>query len=326
LNEDIENLTRIIKTQKPLTLKGTKKSSIKIKETVEQYLSGIDISLLKIPSSSAKTIEDVLAFIGAKDEREAISVMYQTLLLVEVYINRVIEYGLITFYNGSKMNGEKLVSQYVESDFNVITELAQEYLRLASIKQKHEKNIPPEDTINHHSEEYKKQYEGLKKKYDELAKRFNELSSKSSINSAKIDISEVGTKRLKDEIEKLRVDLEQKKKLYEECVRTIKEKEIEISLLTEEIDTIKASRTSYSFPLIIYSKGNNYADSFEGILKLELQTMRVAFEKKIVALKETISKNDEEYRMQIANKEREIDQLKENNEILYRRFQHLTTK
>jgi len=221
-----------------------------VKETVEQYLSTIDISLLETPSSEAKTIEDVLGFIGAKDEREAISVMYQTLFLIEVYTNRVIEYGLITLYNASKLNANKSLAQYVESDYNVITELAQEYLRLSSIKQK--KNNPCEEnkTIpsGNHSEEYKKvveQHEKLKKKYEEIVKRFNELSSKSSINAVKIDISEAGTKKLRDEIEKLKADLEKEEKLHEECVRTIKEKEIEISSLIDKINTIKASFNSY---------------------------------------------------------------------------------
>ena len=64
----------------------------------------------------------------------------------------------------------------------------------------------------------------------------------------------------------------------------------------------------------------------EGILKIELQTMRTAFEKKIAVLKTSIAKNNEEYILQLASKEREISQLKENNEVLYRRFQHLTPK
>jgi len=219
---------------------------------VEQYLSTIDISLLETPSPEAKTIEDVLDFIGAKDEREAITVMYQTLFLIEVYTNRVIEYGLITLYNASKLNANKFLDQYVESDYNVITELAQEYLRLSSIKQKQKKNNLCEDnkTIpsGNHSEDYKKvvkQHEELKKKYEEIVTRFNELNLKSSINAAKIDISETGTKKLKDEIEKLKVDLEKEKNLHEEHVRTIKEKEIEISSLVDKINTIKASCNSY---------------------------------------------------------------------------------
>jgi len=54
--------------------------------------------------------------------------------------------------------------------------------------------------------------------------------------------------------------------------------------------------------------------------------MRTAFEKKIAILKTSFAKNDEEYRLQLASKEREISQLKENNEVLYRRFEYLTSK
>lgn len=219
---------------------------MKVKETVEEYLGSVDIGLLETPGVGAKSVEDVLTLIGAKDEKVAIGVMYQTLLLVEVYVNRVIQHGLIAFYNASKFNADKPVNHYFESDFNVITEMAEQYLHLASVK-KRGKNTAPEDAKSDSEQHSKvaKQYEELKKKHEDLIKRFNALSSTHSINSAKMEISDVGIAKLKEEVEKLSSQLDKEKELRAESLRTIREKEIEISSFVDEINAIKASRETY---------------------------------------------------------------------------------
>eukprot|EP00826_Nyctotherus_ovalis_P006174 TRINITY_DN11437_c0_g1_i18.p1 TRINITY_DN11437_c0_g1~~TRINITY_DN11437_c0_g1_i18.p1 ORF type:complete len:220 (+),score=67.01 TRINITY_DN11437_c0_g1_i18:304-963(+) len=219
---------------------------MKVKESVEEYLGSVDIGLLETPGVGAKSAEEVLTLIGAKNEKEAIGVMYQTLSLVEVYVNRVIQHGLITFYNASKFNADKPVNHYFESDLNVITEMAEQYLHLASAK-KRGKNAVLEDAKSDLEQNSKviKQHEELKKKYEDLVKRFNNLSSTHSINAAKMEISDVGITKLKEEMERLKTQLDKEKELRAESLRAIKEKEIEISSFVDEINAIKASREAY---------------------------------------------------------------------------------
>lgn len=55
-----------------------------------------------------------------------------------------------------------------------------------------------------------------------------------------------------------------------------------------------------------------------------MQSMRISFEKKLTELKSVINKNNENFKIQICEKEREIDKLKLDNDVLLKRFKHLT--
>ena len=110
LSDDITSLTKIIKAQKPLTLKFAKyiysnnlnrKGTLSI-ESVEQYLSSLDIALLDKSIPLADSIEEILALINAKDEKEAIGAMYQMIILFETLLNRIIQLSVIGLFNSGK--------------------------------------------------------------------------------------------------------------------------------------------------------------------------------------------------------------------------------
>ncbi len=101
--------------------------------TVEQYLSGIDIALLENAVPAVDSVEDILALINAKDEREAIGGMYQTLSLLELLVNRLLQHVIITFYNSARIVssergiGERPVNPFFESVAQTVQELTQGY-------------------------------------------------------------------------------------------------------------------------------------------------------------------------------------------------------
>eukprot|EP00826_Nyctotherus_ovalis_P012232 TRINITY_DN13213_c0_g1_i5.p1 TRINITY_DN13213_c0_g1~~TRINITY_DN13213_c0_g1_i5.p1 ORF type:complete len:249 (+),score=75.94 TRINITY_DN13213_c0_g1_i5:153-899(+) len=167
LSEDITTLTRLIKAEKPLTLKPSKKNPLKVLITIEDYLASIDIGMLDMPSAPVNSVGDVVALIGAKDEKEAIGAMYQALSLVEVYFNRMIQHVLMSLYNANKANADKSVNEYFESELNVVNELLEKYKETAVKNKKAEANV--------NSSEFELKYKELQREYDSLRGRFDKL-------------------------------------------------------------------------------------------------------------------------------------------------------
>lgn len=246
-------------------------------------MASIDIALLDSPVNSARTVEDVLNLIGAKDDREAIGVMYQALLLVEVYVNRVIQYLLILSYNASKRNADKPVAQFFDSDFNVITEMAQEYLRLSLIKSKENKVVTSENKSS--SKEFSEKYKGiaaeneaLKKKCKELADKVEALSkenvnlvSAQSAMQKELSASQAKTvstwgaeeqkiledllrkeekSKLEKRIEELGGQLLAEKAAHDETSRTLKQAEVDLCAFQETLHTFKATKHAYVRPTL----------------------------------------------------------------------------
>eukprot|EP01022_Parablepharisma_sp_SALTPOND_P020880 TRINITY_DN3922_c0_g1_i1.p12 TRINITY_DN3922_c0_g1~~TRINITY_DN3922_c0_g1_i1.p12 ORF type:complete len:226 (-),score=32.43 TRINITY_DN3922_c0_g1_i1:2392-3069(-) len=223
---------------------------MKVIESVEQYLSSIDIGLLDTPMPSADSVEDVLALLGAKDEREAIGVMYQTLSLVEVYFNRIIQHVIISSYNAARTNADKPVSQYFDSMFHAVNELAQGYQQLV-LSQK--KNSTGTSEISEKFKALSAEYEALKKKLstDKMAKE---------VQTDFIEKAESDTSKLEQKVAELTEKLAKEKDSHENTLRTITMKEIEIKALSEEIGTIKCISEQYCFFELIsfYQEKSNY--------------------------------------------------------------------
>lgn len=224
---------------------------------------------METPIPSAKTVEDVIILLGAKDDKEAIAVMYQALLLMEVYINRVVQYLLFSFYNSSKLNADKPISQFFDSDLNAITQMVQEYDRLSSFKRKkfdkntiHEVNNNGMQEINEKYKNLQNQHELLKKKYEEISVKLAELNKINVVQKEKpqvvmaeqretkitIDPDSVIEKLklekeitdLKERLQVLNTQLIEEKNAHEETVKTSKQNEIDIESLRSELEEIKA--------------------------------------------------------------------------------------
>ncbi len=128
LSEAISSLTKLIKAQKPLTLKPHKYHSCissgdrkagKIVESVEQYLSGIDIALLDKPAPMVDSIEEIVSLLNAKDEKEAIGSLYQMLALLEVLVNRLVQAPLIALFNAGRISPALLDPHFNEKPANM---------------------------------------------------------------------------------------------------------------------------------------------------------------------------------------------------------------
>jgi len=59
-------------------------------------------------------------------------------------------------------------------------------------------------------------------------------------------------------------------------------------------------------------------------MRLEMSTMKKAFEKKIEILKETVEKVGKDLTVQIWDRDREIEILKNTNDTLQRRFKYIS--
>jgi len=125
---------------------------MKMVDTVEAYLSSIDISIIDKPSQLVDNIEDLIILLGAKDEKEAIGSLYQIIGLLETFLNRIIQVVLIAIWNASKNSpeimsqiagifGEKSVNPFFESGAAAVTELAQMMGQLVAKKSKDDKKI-----------------------------------------------------------------------------------------------------------------------------------------------------------------------------------------
>eukprot|EP00826_Nyctotherus_ovalis_P041797 TRINITY_DN4253_c0_g1_i1.p1 TRINITY_DN4253_c0_g1~~TRINITY_DN4253_c0_g1_i1.p1 ORF type:complete len:210 (-),score=44.20 TRINITY_DN4253_c0_g1_i1:270-899(-) len=209
--------------------------------------------------------------------------MYQALLLIEVYVNRVIQYLLMLSYNASKKNADKPVAQFFDSDFNVITEMAQEYLRLSLMKSKENKVVTNENKNNSKelSEKYKgiiAENEALKRKCKELADKVEALSKENaslvSIQSAiQKELSTSKAKavsasgaeeqkvledlerkeeksKLERRIEELGAQLLTEKAAHDETSRTLKQTEVDLHSFQEMVNTFKATKRAYTCPTL----------------------------------------------------------------------------
>lgn len=211
--------------------------------SVEDYLSSIDISKLDNPAAPINSIEDVISLIGARDEQEAIGVMYQALSLVEVYFNRMIQHGLLAVYNANKSNADKPVNDYFETETYVINEIIQNFQK-SSLKSK-----KPETTSSESDSKYKElqeEYDSLKARFGKLLKKCEMLKKKvkeseeadietegitKSVNGAIVNPSEI--EKLKSNIEDLNEKLKKEKEAHNQSLRALVEKETELKRLSE---------------------------------------------------------------------------------------------
>ena len=219
LAEDVSTLTRMIKTEKPLTLKPNRKNPLKMEETVEQYLSSINIGLLDVPSLGTICLEDILSLLGAKDEKEAIGVMYKALSMLEMYFNRVIQHIMITIYNTTKDNSNKPIKEYFASEFSVVNELVKEYQQMGMKQRKSDVNISDSNkTIKNENDNFKAKYEKLLKKYDLIKKKQRETIRENEDNNS------TEFSKLKAEIDNLTSQLNKEKEAHK---KTLQIKELE---------------------------------------------------------------------------------------------------
>jgi len=253
-----------------------RRNTLGLKESVEQYLASIDIGLLETPLPSARTVDDVLTLIAAKDDKEAIGIMYQALLLMEVYINRMIQYLLMLSYNASKRNADKPVSQFFDSDFNVITDIAQEYLRLI-LSQSKENKVSENKVIQNNKnsvQEFNAKYKEVQIENDTLKKQYKELSDKLEVLNkenerlvlertrigVKTNVKELGKEEQKvledlerreeiskreKRIEELSKQLLTEKETHEETKRTLQQYEIDLNSFKEIVESLKSNKQLY---------------------------------------------------------------------------------
>ncbi len=66
-------------------------------------------------------------------------------------------------------------------------------------------------------------------------------------------------------------------------------------------------------------------ETFESILRAEMQSMKTGFEKKIMALNDTLAKQTDDYKKKMRQKENELESLKQTNEMLQKRFKEITS-
>ena len=157
------------------------------------------------------------------------------------------------------MKAEKPVNTYFESDFNVFTEMAQEYLRLALSNNK--KSSSHEEEGNEDSKKYIKlmrENETMKKKYNELSKKFEDLIKENEerkkehthkITKVRLDTTKdnspkgdgANSARLTREINELRLQFIETKEAHESAIRALKENEIELNSLKDQIKAINES-------------------------------------------------------------------------------------
>ena len=151
-----------------------------------------------------------MTLIGAKDEREAIGVMYQALSLIEVYFNRTIQHLLMSCYNIDKTDADKPINEYFESEFFIVNELLQNYKSIALKSKKEDKKSDNSSGVNaEHSKKYKElqgEYDSLRGRFDKLLKKCETLEKSSSgdrkssyeVDELKITIAELQAKLNKE--------------------------------------------------------------------------------------------------------------------------------
>eukprot|EP01022_Parablepharisma_sp_SALTPOND_P028512 TRINITY_DN71079_c0_g1_i1.p1 TRINITY_DN71079_c0_g1~~TRINITY_DN71079_c0_g1_i1.p1 ORF type:complete len:434 (+),score=56.78 TRINITY_DN71079_c0_g1_i1:2784-4085(+) len=262
LFESISTLTKWVKTQKPLTLKPTKQYPLyylifnrkvgKIVDSVEQYLSSIDIAALDKSMPLVDTIEDLIYLLGAKDEKEAIGSLYQVVALLETLINRLVQVALISMLNCNRNNpelmagmnnvGEKPVTQYFESGATAVCELANLLGKVAVIKAKskgkeelsarveHSKKIEPTADI----EKLKKLEETNKALANELEELKSKLIEERKAFENKEEELKKAIKDLQEEEMKKTLELNTLEKHVTLSVESIQPIDIEVQQLKKE--------------------------------------------------------------------------------------------
>lgn len=222
-------------------------------ETIEQYLSSIDIALLETPEPSFDSVDNLLTYLGAKDEKEALNVMYHALLLIEVYFNRVIQHVLISLYNSNKGNGEKPVSGYFESELVGVNELIQGYQQLMVNQSK--QPIDPSamaranenyKSLSIENEKLRKKCEELNKKIEALEKDANVVLFPTSVIESKDNDDYIAElKKLEKTVRNLDEKFAKEKQALEESLREISQYKIDVKTLNDVIEEIKSNKNPY---------------------------------------------------------------------------------